>query len=191
VYRGLRAVARLGIYVLLFLGILGGYGFSALSYGWDRRRRLALAAVLLVALTAEYRVSLPLSDEYPNTVPPVYRLLGRQPRGVVAEFPMPRLTALPGLDPQYLYFSIFHWFPMVNGYSGAYPRSYLMRLNHMRDFPDRRSFEQLSYDKVRYIVLHDWPGRNDARRALSDSPYVLLGEFADAPSGTALLYAER
>ncbi|HTI37858.1 MAG TPA: hypothetical protein VL484_09885 [Vicinamibacterales bacterium] len=191
VYRGLRAVARLGIYVLLFLGVLGGYGFAALSDGWRERRRIACAAIVVLALAAEYRVSLPLSDEYPNTAPAVYRLLARQPPGVVAEFPMPKLTALPGSDPQYLYCSIFHWFPLVNGYSGVYPRSYLFRLNHMREFPDSRSFLQLELDNVRYIVLHEWPGRDEARRALSNSPYILLGEFGDSPSGTALLYAER
>ena len=57
-----------------------------------------------------------------NATPPVYRMLAQQPRGVVAEFPVPRADALPGDEPEYAYMSTFHWFPLVNGYSGIYPR---------------------------------------------------------------------
>ena len=192
VYRGLRAVARLGVYVLLFVCVLAGYGFTAVSYAWGRRGRAALAAVLIVAVTAEYRVSLPLSDDAANTAPPVYRILARQPRGVVAEFPMADPSRLPGLDPQYLYCSTFHWFPLVNGYSGMYPQSYIDRLIHLEHFPDARSFQQLQSDNVRYIILHDWEGRDAARRVLSmSSDYTFLGEFGDMPTGTAFLYQAR
>jgi len=189
VYRGLRAVARLGIFVLMFLAVLGGYGVAALSYGWSRRAAAALAVILAIGLVMEYRVALPLTSEFPNTAPAVYRLLARQPPGVVAEFPVPRLSGLPFLDAQYLYCSTFHWYPIVNGYSGAYPKSYLARLERLEDFPDQRAFRQLEADSVRYIILHDWPGRNAAKRALSLSPhYMLLGEFGDVGTGTALLY---
>jgi len=192
VYRGLRAVARLGIYVLLFLGILGGYGFAALTHGWSRRATTILASVLAIALVIEYRVSLPLTDEYPNSAPAVYRLLARQPPGIVAEFPVPRASSLPFMDAQFLYCSTFHWYPLVNGYSGTYPRSYLRRLERLEHFPDGRSFRQLDEDHVQYIILHDWEGRNKAERILSASPnYMLLGQFADIGSTTALLYQRR
>jgi hypothetical protein len=192
VYRGLRAVARLGIFVLLFICVLAGYGFVALSYAWGRRGRFALAAGLTILLVAEYRVSLPLSSDASNSAPPVYRMLARQPAGVVAEFPVPRPSTLPGLDPQYVYCSIFHWFPLVNGYSGMYPQSYITRLERLEKFPNDRAFSQLRADHVRYIILHDWDGRADARRALSDSQeFILLGEFGDMPTGTAFLYQSR
>ena len=193
VYRGLRAVARLGMFVLLFLGVLGGYGFAALSHGWSRRATTILAVILTIALVMEYRVSLPLTGEYPNSAPPVYRLLARQPPGVVAEFPVPTPSTLPFFDAQYLYCSTFHWFPLVNGYSGMYPSSYLKRIERLEDFPDARSFRQLDEDHVQYIILHDWDGRVEAERALSRSPdYMLLGGFSDAGVGnTALLYQRR
>jgi hypothetical protein len=191
IYRGLRAVARLGIYVLLFLGVLGGYGVVALSHGWSRRATATLAVVLSILLVMEYRVTLPLTD-YPNEAPPVYRLLARQPPGVVAEFPVPTPASLPLLDAQYLYCSTFHWYPLVNGYSGVYPSSYLERIERLKDFPDARSFEQLDQDNVQYVVLHDWEGRPEAERVLSQSPdYMLLGEFGDVGVGSALLYQRR
>jgi hypothetical protein len=192
VYRGLRAVARLGIFVLLFLAVLGGYGFTALTDGWRRRTTALLAAILAIALVVEYRVSLPLTNEYPNEAPPVYKLLARQPPGVVAEFPVPRLSTLPYQDARYLYCSTFHWDPLVNGYSGTYPHSYLKRIERLEEFPDERSFEQLDEDHVRYIILHDWKRRGDAERALSRSPrYMLLGEFGDIGASSALLYQRR
>jgi hypothetical protein len=96
------------------------------------------------------------------------------------------------LDAQYLYCSTFHWYPLVNGYSGVYPSSYLERIERLKDFPDARSFEQLDQDNVQYVVLHDWEGRPEAERVLSQSPdYMLLGEFGDVGVGSALLYQRR
>jgi len=192
VFRGLRAASRLGIFVLLFLAVIGGHGYAALTSTWGKRAQVVFVAVLCAVFVIEYRVDLPLSREYPNTAPAVYRLLARQPRGVVAEFPVPLLNQLPGSDPQYTYCSTFHWFPLVNGYSGMYPRSYLQRMLRLRGFPDEASFRQLQFDDVRYIILHDWPGRLAAIEGLAQSDrFVLLGTFDDAGTATAYLYRAR
>jgi hypothetical protein len=50
--------------------------------------------------------------------------------------------------------STFHWQPIVNGYSGFFPASYLDRLSQVRGFPDQRSINQLREDGVRYVVVH-------------------------------------
>ncbi len=118
-YRGLRAFARLGIFVLMFLGVLAAYGYQALVEGRAARTRAVLTAVLALGLFAEYHVAVGFTA-YANAAPPIYRVLARQPRGIVAEFPVPRLDALPGDDAEYAYASTFHWFPLVNGYSGIY-----------------------------------------------------------------------
>jgi len=78
---------------------------------------------------------------YPNVPPPLYAWLAQQPRGVVAEFPMPVPEALPGDEARYAYMSTFHWMPGVNGYSGYYPPSYLTRIDRLREFPIARSTE--------------------------------------------------
>lgn len=147
-YRGLRAAARFGVFVLLFLGVLAGYGYAALAYGRSLRVRVIMVVLLGAGLLAEYRVHLNLSDEYPNTAPPVYRFLAMQPRGVVAEIPFPSPASFPGPDPYYSYASTFHWFPLVNGYSAVYPPSYLRRIDRMRHFPDATSLQQLRTDNV-------------------------------------------
>ena len=105
---------------------------------------------VVLGLLVEYHVTFPLT-RYPNTVPPIYRILAHQPRGIVAEFPAPRADALPGHDAEYAYMSTFHWLPLVNGYSGVYPQSYLARLDRLLAFPDARALAQLRRDNVAYV----------------------------------------
>jgi hypothetical protein len=132
---------------------------------------------------------------YSNSAPAVYRYLTQQPRGVVAEFPVPLPNVLPGPDAEYSFMSIFHWFPLVNGYSGMYPPSYLKRLERLQDFPDERSLAQLRHDGVRYVILHGSRYDPDVsvwlRNEVEKSPlFRQLGAFADG-SGVAYLYTFR
>jgi hypothetical protein len=152
-YQGLRALARLGIFVVFFLAALAAYGYVAIAELMPAKARPVLAFGLCALLLAEYRVRPLELVPYPNTAPPLYAWLSAQPRGVVAELPM-RSTGLPGADPSYSYFSTFHWQPIVNGYSGFYPASYLSRLEDVAEFPDERSIRRLRIDGVRYLVVH-------------------------------------
>jgi hypothetical protein len=153
IYQGLRALARLGIFVVFFLAALAAYGYVALADALPRRAHGPLAAAVCLVLLAEYRVRPLALVPYPNTAPPLYAWLARQPRGVVAELPM-RAEGLPGADPEYSYLSSFHWQPIVNGYSGFYPASYLDRLDDVAGFPDETSVHRLRRDGVRYLVVH-------------------------------------
>ena len=152
-YQGLRALARLGIFVVFFLAALAAYGYVALAELLPSKARLALAVGLGALLLLEYRVRPLELVPYPNSPPPLYAWLSTQPRGVVAELPM-RASGLPGSDPAYSYLSTFHWMPIVNGYSGFYPASYLGRLDDLAAFPDEKSINRLRRDGVRYVVVH-------------------------------------
>jgi hypothetical protein len=153
VYQGLRALARLGIFVVFFLAALAAYGYVAIAELLPVRARPVLAFVLCALLLLEYRVRPLELVPYPNTAPPLYEWLSTQPRGVVAELPI-RSSGLPGADPAYSYLSTFHWQPIVNGYSGFYPASYLARIEDVAEFPDERSIHRLREDGVRYLVVH-------------------------------------
>jgi hypothetical protein len=139
-------------------------------------------------MLAEYVTRMPLV-EYPNDAAPVYRLLASQPAGVVAEFPVPRF--FPGRDAEFAYMSTFHWKPLINGYSGHFPKSYVERLPRLLSFPHRVAIEQLRSAGVRYVVVHayGYPKRfNQLRRELLRSEdLVELGLFDDV-EGPALLY---
>jgi len=152
-YQGLRALARLGIFVVFFLAVLAAYGYVAMAEWLPRAARPALAIALGAAMLLEYRVRPLELVPYPNAAPPIYAWLAQQPRGVVAELPMTP-DGVPGSDPAYSYLSTFHWQPIVNGYSGFYPATYLSRLADTADFPDERSLRRLRRDGVRYLVVH-------------------------------------
>lgn len=152
---GLRAMARASVFVLLFLGVLAAHGTAALARLMPRSASPLLAALLCAVLLIEYRVGpLPLVA-YPNEAPPLYRLLSRLPSGIVIEFPIPRPDWLPNHDPRFAYMSTFHWRPLLNGYSGFYPRSYLLRLVRLKRFPDAESVASLRRENVRYVIVHE------------------------------------
>ena len=170
-YQGLRALARLGIFVVFFLAALAAYGYAALAEQLPRAARPVLALVLGLAMLLEYRVRPLELVPYPNSAPPLYAWLAQQRRGAVAELPMTP-DSLPGSDPAYSYLSTFHWQPIVNGYSGFYPSSYLSRLADTAKFPDERALRRLRGDGVRYLVVHlggySFERRSQVLRVLRD-----------------------
>jgi hypothetical protein len=195
IFDGLRAPARLGVFVLFFIAILAAYGHAALEAAISRRARLVLSVAISAVLLLEYWVAPLRLVPFPNHPPPLYAWLARQPRGVVAEFPMPAPDTLPGIEPRYAYMSTFHWMPLVNGYSGYYPPSYLSRLAPMNRIPHDAAIEALVRAGVRYVIVHpdlfDAGRRNDILSDISSSTqFVELGEFDDG-LGTAAVFRLR
>lgn len=153
-FQGLRAPARASIFCVLFLGVLTARGYASVTAVVPQPARRALALCLPAVLLLEYWVAPLRLVPYHNEPPPLYAWLAQQPTGVVAEFPMPQADRLPGDDVRYVYMSTFHWKPLVNGYSGFYPPSYILRTEHVEGFPDARSLQQLRQDRVRYVIVH-------------------------------------
>ena len=154
VLHGLRAPARAGVFVLLFLGVLAAYGTAGLTATWSALARWSATVLLSVLVILEYRVAPVALAPFPNQPPPLYAFLARLPDGVVAEFPMPEPKSPPRHDPRFAYMSTFHWKPLINGYSGFYPPSYKRRLGELAGFPDSRSVDELRRAGVRYVVVH-------------------------------------
>jgi hypothetical protein len=193
VFRGLRAMARFAIFVVLALAVLAAFGYAALMHGRAAAVRRIGLAVIVAAMLAEYATRVTVVA-YPNAPPPVYRALARLPRGVLAELPAPLVDRLPGFDPERAYMSTFHWYPTVNGYSGNYPPSYLARLERLRRFPDATSLLQLRRDGVRYVIVHVGPETaptlDAIRAALGAAQMSEVGSFEEG-GGSAILFAAR
>ena len=153
IFHGLRVPARASIFALLFLGLLAAYGIASLTAALRRPLRQAIAVGACGILLLEYWVAPLTLVEFHNEAPPLYVLLSRLPRGVVAEFPMPEPDP-PRHDPRFAYMSTFHWQQLVNGYSGFYPRSYLRRIRALAKFPDANSVAVLRREGVKYVVVH-------------------------------------
>src|SRR5262249_989613 len=130
--RSLRVPARFDLILNLALGALASFGLLALRAHPGRVATFAgAAAIAFIALESASSPALgavagpSLAD----------RWLVTQPRGVVVELPVPRLEAMwPTRESRYMYEGTVHWLPMVNGYSGFFPPSYLELLAVMSKF---------------------------------------------------------
>jgi hypothetical protein len=153
IYNGLRAPARASILVCLALAGLAAYGWTRIE-GSLKRWAPAAAIVVALALLGEYATA--QSRWYiPGPTPPVTRWLAGQPRSVVIELPLTtsdRLDLVP--DGVYMFRSIEHWQPLLNGYSGFFPSSYLELTERMRSFPDEASIDYLKARQVDLVVVH-------------------------------------
>jgi hypothetical protein len=91
----------------------------------------------------------------PATPSDVNRWLAVQPRSVIAEVPFARADALHAIhDGRYMFNSTFHWQPIVNGYSGFFPKTFIELAEATTSFPDDRSIAYLKQRGVDLIVVH-------------------------------------
>ena len=154
-FRALRVPARFGMVLGLALAVLAAFGSARLLRGRAPAVRVAIVCVLLGSVTLESRNrSLDLSA-LPDLHPAVYDWLAGQPPGVVCEYPVGNLEGRIGpQDPTYEDYSTRHWKPLVNGYSGFEPPSYLELKARLSDFPSEQSLSYLRQRKVEYLLVH-------------------------------------
>jgi hypothetical protein len=150
VFRGFRAPARFAILACCAMSVLAGFGFLFLEQrllaGRPARRLLLVAALTAIGLESG---SAPLLlTEQSTTLPPLYRFLQRAEPSVVIEFPM------SPYNPTYMFWSIYHWHPLVNGYSGYIPGDALDTEKLMASFPDDDSVARLEALNVHYVLIH-------------------------------------
>jgi len=156
--RGLRSPSRFSIVACSALAILAGLGVQAIHDRLTARNaRLSgavLYAALLLGFAIEYRNTGMVLMDVPEPGGPIYQVLRSAGPGAVVELPMPKDEAFAGHDPDFEYWSISHWHPILNGYSGYYPPQYLDTLKMMQTFPDDRSIKQLKELNIRYVIVH-------------------------------------
>ena len=153
---GLRAPARFAIAALCALAVVAGFGVDYLQRWFSSvRAREWVAAVALILIVLECGSAPMQLIDAPTRAPEVYRVVGSLGRAVIVEFPMAEPAWLPGYDPMYAFFSISHWNPLINGYSGYVSARYLDTLRRMLTFPDDASIVHLRGLDVRYILVHE------------------------------------
>jgi hypothetical protein len=185
-FQGLRAPARASIFCLMAIGLLAARGLAALEATAVPRARQALVIAIPIVLLVEYWVAPLRLVPYHNAPPPLYAWLRSQPRGIVAEFPMPPPSALPGREQVYAYMSTFHWMPLLNGYSGYYPPEYLSRLNTFQRFPESDAIERLRRAGATYVVVHaSGYGRAEFTRVVEKLIASGLPVLTELPDGDA------
>jgi hypothetical protein len=184
--RAVRVPPRFAMIVGLALAVLAGLGIDRLTRHRQPATQLALAALVVAAVTVESRPRALELREVDDPMPAVYQWLAAQPRGVVCEYPVGNLQGrIVPQDATYMYYSTHHWQPMLNGYSGFVPASYLELLDRLKDFPDDGSIAYLKQRGVKYLLVHNaftltyihGDYEEDVRRLSARSELERVGRF--------------
>lgn len=151
----LRAPARIGVVVTFALAIVAGYGVASLA-----ERRRWIAPLLVAALASEVSVntaewgwpSWPLRTR--PALSAAYQTLADLPRGVLVEYPFPYESTNYHNHGSAMFWSTYHWQPLVNGYSDVIPPDFDRIALPINFFPDPQSFEIMKERNVRYVLWH-------------------------------------
>jgi hypothetical protein len=176
--QGLRAAARFGNLFLLGLSLLAGLGLAAWrqNNGHAAKARIALALLLVANLEA---LRAPFEFRRFNGIPPVYDLVADEPGPVVlAEVPFyPRQAVFENAE--YVLNSTAHWRPLMNGYSGYTPESYVRNAATFWYFPEERAIQAMRAAGVTHVMVHPQRFGNEAEdviRTLNGrSDFELMG----------------
>ena len=168
IFRGLRVPARAAQLSLLFLGVFAAYGLARVQQ-WMHGRRARLAAFAPAAcasvLVLEY-AAMPIALMPAPPRSPAAAWLAGQPRGVVAELPMP-IGVDRTHEPDVIYQSTFHWHPLLNGHSGSFPVSNYLLYRAVEKLPSPDALDALTRAGARYIIVHEaWYGTPTYRAVL-------------------------
>jgi hypothetical protein len=150
--QGIRAPVRAGHMALVALAALAGFGLARLRRRWPGRAAWALAAAAFAVVTIE-AWRRPLVYTVATEPPRIYALLAREPRAVIVEFPFPEPRS-PFWNARYMLNSTRHWRPMLNGYSGFLPASYVRHWERLRSFPAPEALAALRDIGVTHVVVH-------------------------------------
>ena len=146
----LRAPARIGIVVVFALTVLAGYGLARLT---ALRGRTIASAALVALVAAEVTVTpWPLVRVPP--VPTAYQMLAQLPRGTVVDFHFAYRRDALYVHTRAMFWSMFHWQPLVNGYSDFIPADFHEIRIPINGFPDAESFRIMKARDVRYVVVN-------------------------------------
>jgi hypothetical protein len=140
-FDGLRVPARYSMIAAVFLSVAAGYAV-ALLLRRTRHATIAAAALCVAFLVEAAFVPIPLNQTWGDggVVPPariepaasapaVYHHLAAAPDArVIVEFPF----GDPSWELRSVYYSTVHWKRLVNGYSGGFPRGYMVRVARLQ-----------------------------------------------------------
>lgn len=147
---GLRNAARWGWLVLAGAAILAGFGVAAL----ERQRRpvwtgVSFALCMLITVEA---IRTPVGYTPVRPIPAIYdRLVGQLV--VVAEFPFYSGASVSQNGP-YVLANTRYFRPLLNGYSGFHPESFMERGRALGAFPSERALAELEAASVTHVLVH-------------------------------------
>jgi hypothetical protein len=177
-FDGLRVPARFIVMAALALSVFAGYGTKKIlgrfSTSWGKALMTGGMALLITVEYASCPISI-LPIEVGNKIPAVYQwLAGQKGEIVLLELPLPDKPDDVWKEAKRVYFSIFHWKKMVNGYSGYFPPLYdFLYQKGLKQFPSIPALDLLQNLRVTHLIIHyDVYERKDQVRLLKEMEQV-------------------
>jgi hypothetical protein len=151
-FQALRVPSRFDLLVNLALGLLAAFGIASIATRIIAPWRRMVVGLVIVGIIAEYASAPALADApLPSAAD---RWLATEAPGVLVELPLPTPENMwPNSESRFMFEGMVHWRPMVNGYSGVLPNSYLELVSVMQSFPDARSLNYLRGRHVDYVFI--------------------------------------
>lgn len=151
-FKLVRIPERLGLFVVLGVGLMGAVALEALLA--TGRRSLAVPLALVAILEHVSPLTLVTEIPRPAELPAVYKWLAAQPSEPLAEIPV-RGEALIRLETTEMFFATFHRQRHPLGYT-AYPTllSTVVR-RALLEFPSEATLTVLSRIGVKRVIVHE------------------------------------
>lgn len=148
---GMRAPARFAAVAMLGISGLAAIAVDAMASRWGAASRMGL--VLIPLILAEYFVvGFPAGRPEPQAVPAIYLTPEARSARALVSIPEYEGTDTWFLGGNYLYYSTFHWRPIVNGFGRTAPEGHSAIVQSLHDFPANP--EPLRETGVQYVVMH-------------------------------------
>jgi hypothetical protein len=163
----IRAPARFGVLVTLGVTTLAAMSMATLLRRLHgSRRRVILVALTAATLATSTVGPLTLADRRP--LHPVYERLAHMPVAPVAEFPYFVQPQERHRHTEYMFESLHHWQPLINGYSDHTPPEAAADGLVLAGFPSDAAWDVLQRRGARYVVMHweSYPRDSRIRREL-------------------------
>jgi hypothetical protein len=157
----MRVPTRFALVGALAASVLAAVGFLRIwsiikTRLWVRRLPTPVGqAILAFSILGLFFLELGLKPiplakiETGHEIPAVYRWLAAEKPGPILELPRGYEE-----DFRYMYYSTYHWLPIVNGSSGFVPPTYVRIIPDIEALPSRRAVESLSALGIRVLVVH-------------------------------------
>jgi hypothetical protein len=151
--QGIRAVSRFGFLGIVATAVVSAYGVATIRR-WTRGRSWSTAAaVTILALLALEPLAAPVYYSRYNGIPRIYDRLAGEEHAIAVELPLP-MPRGAFFNAPFMMNSTAHWKPMVNGYSGFLPDSYVEHYNQLHTFPAPETIAVLQQLGVTHAFVH-------------------------------------
>ena len=158
-FNGIRAPGRFSIFFLISVIAIISLGLKRFFKQQARIKKNLLLIIVMFLLLIEFSFA-GQEDKFVDNfefkqIPLIYSWLKEQPGDfIVLELPLGWNKEIGSYDPGYVYYSIYHWKKIVNGYSGYVPPGYYQLNQDLKAFETPKIVKWLRKYDVKYIVLH-------------------------------------